>query len=50
MPCTKLKERLDVQMNQIGIVQRFWTNLKKLGKDSLIRSCLTSRLELLKSY
>jgi hypothetical protein len=50
MPRTKLEEQLDIQMSQIGIVQRFLTNLKKLGKSNIMRNCLTSHLELLESY
>jgi len=50
MPCTKLEEMLLLQKNQIGIVQRFLTNFKKLGKEKLTRSYLTVRLELLENH
>jgi len=32
---TKLKEQSLFQLNQIDIIQRFWTNLKKVEKEKL---------------
>jgi len=50
MPRTKLEEILFLQKNQIGILQRFITNFKKLCKERLTRENLTVRLEMLESY
>jgi len=41
---------LFLQKNQMGIVQRFVTNFKKLGKERLTRENLTARLETLESH
>jgi len=50
MPFTRLEEMLVFQKYQIGIIQRFLTNFKKLGKEKLARSYLTVRLELLENH
>jgi len=50
VPRTKLEEMLFLQKNQIGILQRFITNFKKLVKDRLTQENLTAPLETLESY
>jgi len=50
MPRTKLEDMLSLQKNQIGILQKFITNFKKLGKIRFTRENLTARLEILEGY
>jgi len=45
-----LEELLLIQKSQIAVVQGFWTNLEKLGKNNITQSCLISRMELLENY
>lgn len=38
------------QRNTAGLIERFWENVAKVGKDKLTRPFLTARFELLESY
>jgi len=46
----RLEELLILQKNQIGMLQKFVTNFKKLDKIRFTRENLTARLEMLESY
>jgi len=50
MPRIKSEKQLILQMTQVGIIQRFWTNLRKVGKKNLTRNYLTAQLELLENH
>jgi len=50
MLCTTLEEIVVLQKNQAGMIQSFWSNLRKAEKDNLMRIYLTTRMEFLESY
>lgn len=38
------------QLHTAGLIERFWENTIKSGKDKLSKAFLTTRLQLLESY